>query len=115
MYYRRKPFDLVGFDEFIASKWSKNIIRCKGICWFKDEPATCYVFEQAGKQMNLRNAGQWYATMDKDELADLMQREPGLSQDWNEQYGDRMQKLVFIGQHLDKDEITRQLDSILLD
>ncbi|MBP6528040.1 MAG: GTP-binding protein, partial [Prevotella sp.] len=115
VYYRRKPFDLVGFDEFIASKWSKNIIRCKGICWFKDEPATCYVFEQAGKQMNLRNAGQWYATMDKDELADLMQREPGLSQDWNEQYGDRMQKLVFIGQHLDKDEITRQLDSILLD
>ena len=115
VYYRRKPFDLVGFDDFIASKWSKNIIRSKGICWFKDEPATCYVFEQAGKQMNLRNAGQWYATMDKDELADLMQREPGLSQDWNEQYGDRMQKLVFIGQHLDKDEITRQLDSILLD
>ena len=115
VYYRRKPFDLVGFDEFIASKWSKNIIRCKGICWFKDEPATCYVFEQAGKQMNLRNAGQWYATMEKDELADLMQREPGLRQDWNEKYGDRMQKLVFIGQHLDKDEITRQLDSILLD
>lgn len=57
----------------------KNIIRCKRVyAGFKEEPAACYVFEQAGKQMNLRNAGQWYATMEKNELADLMQREPGL-------------------------------------
>lgn len=115
VYYRRKPFDLVGFDEFIATQWPSTVIRCKGICWFKDEPKTCYVFEQAGRQMGLRNAGQWYATMPEKELEALKAREEGLRRDWDETYGDRMQKLVFIGQHLDKDEISRLLDARLVD
>ena len=115
VYYRRKPFDLVGFDEFIATQWPRTVIRCKGICWFKDEPQTCYVFEQAGRQMGLRNAGQWYATMPEKELEALKAREEGLRRDWDETYGDRMQKLVFIGQHLDKDEISRLLDARLVD
>lgn len=114
VYYRRRPFDLVGFDEFIATQWPRTIIRCKGICWFKDEPKTCYVFEQAGRQMGLRNAGQWYATMPEKELEALKAREEGLRRDWDETYGDRMQKLVFIGQHLDKDEISRLLDARLV-
>ena len=115
VYYRRRPFDLVGFDEFIATQWPRTVIRCKGICWFKDEPQTCYVFEQAGRQMGLRNAGQWYATMPEKELEALKAREEGLRRDWDETYGDRMQKLVFIGQHLDKDEISRLLDARLVD
>ena len=115
VYYRRRPFDLVGFDEFIATQWPSTVIRCKGICWFKDEPKTCYVFEQAGRQMGLRNAGQWYATMPEKELEALKAREEGLRRDWDETYGDRMQKLVFIGQHLDKDEISRLLDARLVD
>lgn len=115
VYYRRKPFDLVGFDEFIATQWPPTVIRCKGICWFKDEPKTCYIFEQAGRQMGLRNAGQWYATMPEKELEELKAREEGLRRDWDETYGDRMQKLVFIGQHLDKDEISRLLDARLVD
>ena len=115
VYYRRRPFDLVGFDEFIATQWPSTVIRCKGICWFKDEPQTCYIFEQAGRQMGLRNAGQWYATMPEKELEALKAREEGLRRDWDETYGDRMQKLVFIGQHLDKDEISRLLDARLVD
>ena len=63
VYKRRKAFDLNFFDDFISRKWPKEVIRCKGICWFKEEPDICYVFEQAGKQVGLRNAGQWYATM----------------------------------------------------
>ena len=101
------------FDEFVARKWPKGIIRAKGICWFKDEPDICYLFEQAGRQVGLRNAGQWYATMPKDELDDLMARNPGLRQDWDDQVGDRMQKLVFIGQHLDKQQIADALDFCL--
>ena len=113
VYYRRRPFDLGLFDEFVARKWPKGIIRAKGICYFHDERDTCYVFEQAGKQVSIRNAGQWYATMPKAELEQLMERNPGLRQDWDEQYGDRMQKLVFIGQHLDKVLIARELDACL--
>ena len=113
VYYARRPFNLGLFDEFVARKWPKGIIRAKGICWFKDEPDICYLFEQAGRQVGLRNAGQWYATMPKDELDDLMARNPGLRQDWDAEYGDRMQKLVFIGQHLDKQQIADALDFCL--
>ena len=115
VYYRRRPFNLGLFDEFVARKWPKGIIRAKGICYFQDEKDTCYVFEQAGKQVSIRNAGQWYATMPKDELEDFMERNPGLRRDWDEQYGDRMQKLVFIGQHLDKQLIASLLDDCLSD
>ena len=113
VYYRRRPFNLGLFDEFVARKWPKGIIRAKGICYFHDELDTCYVFEQAGKQVSIRNAGQWYATMPKDELANMMAMNPQLRRDWDDQYGDRMQKLVFIGQHLDKEQITKDLDFCL--
>ena len=115
VYYRRRPFNLGLFDEFVARKWPKGIIRAKGICYFHDELDTCYVFEQAGKQVSIRNAGQWYATMPKDELEQFMERNPGLRRDWDEQVGDRMQKLVFIGQHLDKQLIASLLDACLTD
>ena len=113
VYSRRPAFNLGLFDEFVARKWPKNIIRCKGMCYFRDERDTCYVFEQAGKQVGLRNAGQWYATMPKEELKQMMEQNPGLRQDWDEQYGDRMQKLVFIGQNLDKKAICAELDKCL--
>ena len=114
VYYRRPAFDLGLFDEFVARKWPKNIIRAKGICYFDDEKQTCYVFEQAGKQVSLRNAGQWYATMPKNQLAQFLQQNPGVMRDWDVKYGDRMQKLVFIGQNLDKKEIERLLDECLV-
>ena len=108
------PFELGLFDEFVARKWPKGIIRAKGICYFRDEQETCYVFEQAGKQVSIRNAGQWYATMPKAELEQFMEENPGLRRDWDEQYGDRMQKLVFIGQHLDKELIAKELNDCLV-
>ena len=113
VYYARRPLNLGLFDEFVARKWPKSIIRAKGICYFKGEEDTCYVFEQAGRQVSLRDAGQWYATMPKDELQNMMATNPQLQKDWDEQYGDRMQKLVFIGQHLDREQITADLDFCL--
>lgn len=113
VYYRRPPFNLGLFDDFVACRWPKNIIRCKGICYFHDEKDKCYVFEQAGKQVQIRDAGQWYATMPAEQLQKYMAQNPGLQRDWDEQYGDRMQKLVFIGQNLDKEEIIKELDQCL--
>lgn len=113
VYKRRRPLDLASFDEFVARKWPKSVIRCKGICYFRDEMQTCYVFEQAGRQIGLQNAGQWYATMPKAELEDMLAKEPKLRADWDEKYGDRMQKLVFIGQKMDKKAICDELDKCL--
>ena len=114
VYYRRRPFDLARFDEFVARHWDKNIIRCKGMCYFEEEYDMCYLFEQAGKQFNLKQAGTFYATMPQEELMQMMAQDPMLQRDWDEQYGDRMQKLVFIGQHLDRHAIEHALDDCLV-
>ena len=113
VYYARKPFDITLFDDFIARRWPKNIIRAKGLCWFEDQPQLCYIFEQAGRQVKLQNAGQWYATMPEEELRQFRMENPGVNRDWDDVYGDRMQKLVFIGQKLDKEAITKELDACL--
>ena len=113
VYYRREPFNMARFDEFVARKLPKNVIRVKGICYFKNEYDNCYIFEQAGKQVQLRDAGQWFATMPADELEAFMDREPTLRRDWDDTYGDRMQKLVFIGQHMDKEALVKDLDACL--
>ena len=113
VYFRRRPFDLNKFDEFVARHWPKEVIRAKGMCYFDDEYDMCYVFEQAGRQFNLKQAGQWYATMPEEELMLMARSEPGILRDWDEHYGDRMQKLVFIGRHLDRHAITEALDACL--
>lgn len=115
VYYRRKPFDMNKFDSFVAKKWPSNVIRAKGLCYFSDDTNMSYLFEQAGKQFQLRAAGQWYATAPEDELKAMMIQEPGLMKDWDPVYGDRMEKIVFIGQNLDKEQITKDLDFCLAD
>lgn len=115
VYYRRKAFDLALFDEFVARKWPRDIIRAKGICYFADEPDMCYVFEQAGQQKTVKQAGQWLATMPADQLAELRKNNPQLEKEWDEKLGDRMIKIVFIGQHIEdqKDAIIAELDKTL--
>lgn len=113
VYFARRPFNLGLFDEFVATQWPKNVIRAKGMCYFSDEYDMCYLFEQAGRQFGLKKAGEWFATMPAEELERMKANDPQLRHDWDEQYGDRMQKLVFIGQHMDKAAITQALDRCL--
>ncbi len=113
VYTRREPFDINKFDNFIFRHWPSGIIRAKGLCYFASEPDQCYLFEQAGRQKILKDAGLWYATMDEYELQLRMESDPQLRRDWDPVYGDRMQKIVFIGQHLDKAEITRLMDGCI--
>ena len=115
VYQARLPFDLNTFDNFVAKKWPKNVIRAKGICYFSEEFDTCYLFEQAGRQFVLKNVGLWFATMPEEELIEKLREQPDLLHDWDATYGDRMQKLVFIGQHLDKDFLKRELDNCLFE
>ena len=113
VYYRRQPMNLGLFDEFVARHWPKGVIRAKGMVYFTEEYDNCYLFEQAGKQVKMSDAGRWFATMPKEELKRMMAHDPHLRADWDDYYGDRMQKLVFIGQHLDKEAITAALDKCL--
>lgn len=115
VYYRRKPFDLNKFDFFCSKQWPKSVIRCKGICYFSDNRDMSYLFEQAGVQKKLTECGQWYATAPEEELQEFFEKEPGLKRDWDEEYGDRMEKLVFIGRGMDRKGICEALDFCLTD
>lgn len=113
IYYRRAPFDFWKFDEFAAHDWPANVIRCKGVVYFSNNRDMSVLFEQAGRQKNLAQAGQWYATAPEEDLMMLMQQDPRFMHDWDEVYGDRMIKLVFIGQHLDREALAAKLDACL--
>ncbi len=113
VYYRRAAFDIHKFDYFVASKWPKNIIRAKGVCYFSHNRDMSFLFEQAGVQKKITEAGLWYATAPEEDLIQLMRQEPGLLRDWDEKYGDRMIKIVFIGQHIDKEALIKELDKCL--
>lgn len=113
VYYRRNAFDNKKFEKYVCQNWPKSIIRAKGVCYFSDNTDMSYLFEQAGIQKKLTEAGLWFATAPKEEFDKLVQQDPSILRDWDETYGDRMQKIVFIGQHLDKEQIIRDLDECL--
>lgn len=113
VYCRRPAFDMNKFDNFVAKKWPHNVIRAKGLCYFSDDTDMSYLFEQAGRQFSLKAAGKWYATAPKEDLEEIARQDPDFMKDWDPEYGDRMQKLVFIGQHLDREQITKDLDACL--
>lgn len=112
VYCRRAPFNKEKFDKF-AVNFPANIIRCKGVFWFADEPETSYVFEQSGKQVQAYEGGQWVASLPAEEQKMVMAQNPVIQQDWDEKYGDRLIKLVFIGQNMEKEKIVEELDKCI--
>lgn len=113
VYFRRRPFNFDKFDRYVNMNWPANVIRTKGVLYFSHNRDMSILFEQAGVQKKITEAGLWYATAPEEELRQLMQYEPGFARDWDDVYGDRMIKLVFIGQHLDRDAIASALDACL--
>ena len=109
VYTSRKPIDEAKFDEF-AKNLPKNVIRCKGLVWFKQDNEMSYLFEQAGKQLSLSEAGYWLATAPKEELDQMIKHNPEILKDWDDEVGDRVIKLVFIGQNMDKEKIFEELE-----
>ena len=112
VYYRRQPFNINEFDQFVAH-WPKSVIRAKGLCYFSDQPDMSFIFEQSGVQKKISESGLWWATAPEEELKAMAERNPLIMRDWDDTYGDRMVKLVFIGQKMDREKITKDLDACL--
>ncbi len=115
VYCSRPALDINKFDYMVAKRWPREVIRAKGICYFSADPDKCFLFETAGQQKTIKDAGLWFATMPADELREMMRRDAKLRRDWDPEYGDRMNKIVFIGQHLDKELIESLMDGCLAD
>lgn len=113
VYYRRDPLDLDKFDNFIARSWPKSVIRAKGIVYFASCPDMSYLFESAGRQKSLKEAGMWFATAPEEELEQMINEDPTILRDWDEEYGDRMIKIVFIGKDMDRTAICSELDKCI--
>jgi len=111
-YVSRKPFNMKKFEEFVNFKFPKGVIRCKGLVWFTDDYDMSYLFEQAGKQMGLSEAGYWLATAPKADIDRILKEDPDALKQWDNEVGDRMVKLVFIGKDMDKDRIIQDLDNL---
>ncbi len=112
IYYRRKPFDRQLLDEY-ANSWPRNIIRCKGLMWFADEPEMAWVFETSGRQIQAGYSGQWIAACPPAEQKKILEENPKIKDEWDKDVGDRMVKLCIIGQNLDKEKISAELDKCL--
>lgn len=112
VYYRRRPFDRLRFEDWANKDYGRMIIRSKGLVYFTDENDMSYVYEQAGKQKYLSENGPWYATLPAREIDRLLATDPKFAHDWDMEYGDRMIKLVFIGQNLDRSALKAELDKI---
>ena len=112
VYYRRKAFDRARFEDFV-NRFPKTVIRCKGLIWFKDTPNESYIFEQAGKQIQAEYGGDWIASAPEEEKKQIIKENPEVLKEWDEEVGDRMIKLVFIGQKMNKEEIISALDKCL--
>ncbi len=115
VYYRRQALDINKFDWMVAKKWPASVIRSKGLCYFSEDPSRCFLFEQSGVQKTVKDAGYWFAAMPEDRLSQLMESDAALRRDWDPVYGDRMIKIVFIGQNLDREEIDRLMDACLVE
>ncbi len=112
VYFRRKPFDMLKFEEWANRDYGKQIIRSKGIVYFTNNRDMSYIYEQAGRQKNLTENGKWYATLPRYQIEELLLTDERFRKDWDEEYGDRMIKLVFIGQNIVKKKISEELDKI---
>ena len=112
VYYRRRPFNRQKLDKY-ASNWPRNIIRSKGVIWFSDEDEMAYVLETSGRQIQAGYSGNWLASCPPAEQKKVLAEEPEMQKDWDEKVGDRMIKLVIIGRHLDKEQISKDLDACL--
>ena len=114
VYERRKPFDMDQLQQF-AQNWPDEIIRCKGLAWFADDPNMAYVFEQAGHQIHLQENGLFVDSAPDEEREKIIAANPEIMEQWDPEVGDRMTKLVVIGRHMDKEQVVTGFDSCLVD
>lgn len=110
-YTRKIPFHPVRFKEW-SEHMPLSIVRAKGLIWSAAEFAI--LFSQAGPSVNIEPISYWVAALSEQQQRQILLENPEMQDEWDVQFGDRMTKLVIIGNDLDKDRITKELDQCLL-
>ncbi|QCT01746.1 cobalamin synthesis protein P47K [Paenibacillus algicola] len=113
VYTRKVPFHPERLLNWMA-KWPKSVVRSKGLVWLATRNNTAITFSQAGVSRQLTPAGLWVASLSEEERYAYFGADYPKSPDWDDEWGDRVTKLVFIGIELDKEAIIDSLDAALL-
>ena len=115
VYQNVKPFNKEKFENFINLEFPKNVIRAKGLFWIIENPEIAYIFEQSGRQKTVRDDGAWIICFPEEEKKQILEMNPDIKAMWDPVYGDRINKLVFIGKGMDKQAIIKALDNCIDD
>ncbi len=115
VYQNVKPFSKKKFEDFVFAEWPREIIRAKGLFWIAEDPNTAYIFEQSGKQKTATDDGNWIAAFPEKDRNEVLRMNPDIAEAWHPVYGDRVNKLVFIGRGMDKEAIIKGLDACISD
>lgn len=111
-----KPFNAERFWSFVQHDFPHNIIRSKGLFWIDSRPNQALTWGQAGGSLKADSAGVWWASMPynvRTSFENFVYAQEEIEKDWDKTFGDRKNELVFIGQDLDKEAITQQLNACL--
>lgn len=112
-----RPFHPARLWRYLNNDYPSQLIRAKGLFWLASRPDEAISFSQAGGSSRLESAGVWWASMEARErlqYADYVRHEAELSKKWHKQWGDRLNNLVFIGQDIDSQKITAELEKCLV-
>lgn len=113
VYERTRPFHPERLMSWM-SEWPEEIVRAKGIVWLATRNDMAQSISQAGPSIQFGPAGKWAAALSEAELKEVLLEDSSVAESWNEQYGDRVNKIVFIGLDLDRLVICSELDQCLL-
>ena len=111
VYERHRPFHPERFNEWLRS-FPESVVRAKGHLWVAGRERYALDLSQAGTQTHVEVKGRWAVTVPKFQRGAYRESRPDLH--WDEQWGDREIKLVFIGAGMDNSAIAAALDDCLL-
>ncbi len=113
VYEEKRPFNREKFADFVNNKYPRELIRAKGYIWFSDADADVQLFEQAGRNSSVMEVSYWIDALVEEQKQAYLEQNPDVKENWDENFGDRENQIVFIGKGYNQEEIKKALESCL--
>ena len=113
VYEEKRPFNREKFADFVNNNYPKELIRAKGYIWFSDADADVQLFEQAGRNSSVMEVSYWIDALVEEQKQAFLEQNPDVKENWDEEFGDRENQIVFIGKGYNQEEIKKALESCL--
>jgi G3E family GTPase len=105
----KRPLNREKFISFLNNLNTENIIRAKGYIWFFDSDKDVQLFELAGRNSSITEIAYWVAALEDEQISEVLKDDPQLKENWDKEFGDRINQIVFIGKNIDESLMKQQL------